>query len=186
VVASDRSLTMSDEVMRIAVRYRSGLNPYVTAPRLCLCGKVGVHDSHPYHALSCSSLRHHGTNWRHDFCVHGMSHWIRRAGAIVRTEVTGMSSADNKRPDIVFWHDFKQHVVDVTVTDPFNETNSRRVGSRTSSVTQNERFDRHAAQFAMLHATVEKRKNKHYTQLVEENAAVFYTAGAFTTGGLCE
>src|SRR6202040_1728399 len=50
-------------------------------------------------------------------------------------------------------------------------------------------FDTHAAQYNTVYEIMEKRKNKHYQDLVNANQSVcetiFFTAGAFTTGGLC-
>ena len=109
VLPSDRSTTMNNQTMKQAIRYRLGLNPYgTTTPPICLCGKKDVYQHDPYHSLSCSALRCHGTNMRHYLLVKNIANWIRRAGALVRIEVTGMSSDDNKRPDIVFWYDKKQ------------------------------------------------------------------------------
>lgn len=194
VLPSDRSSTMNDPTMRQAVLYRLGLNPYdKVVPATCLCGKKDVFHGDPYHSLSCSALRYYGTNRRHNLLVRNMTNWIRRAGAIVQTEVTGMSSENNKRPDIVFWYDQKQYVIDVTVTDPFNATNTKRVGPVTLvRQRHNQRlyFDSRAAQYNLIHAAMEKRKNKHYEELVENSRSFcdtqFFTAGAFTTGGLCD
>jgi uncharacterized protein YdbL (DUF1318 family) len=112
-----------------------------------------------------------------------MATWMRRAGIEIEREVEGMSSDNNKRPDIVFWHQYKQHVVDVTVTDPLNATNTRRVGSIPSHLTDTA-VQQHANAFDAITEIIEKRKNKHYQQLVQENDAVFHTAAAFTTGKL--
>jgi hypothetical protein len=204
VTPSDQSLRMNNQVVKHAVRYRLGLNPYDTiVPSTCLCGKKDIYSTDPYHSLSCPALRHHGTNIRHETLVRNMSTWIERTGALVRTEVTGLSKDDRKRPDIVFWFEQRQHVIDVTVTDPFNSTNNKRIhpassssaaaamwGSRVNSKSM--RFDSRAAQYELLHSVVEKRKNKHYKELLENMRAIysdstvhFHTAGAFTTGGLC-
>ena len=193
VIPADKSLTMSDFTMKQSVRYRLGLSPYdMATPPVCLCGKKDVYHLDPYHSLSCSVLRYHGTNMRHTLLVRNIAEWIRKAGAIVRTEVTGMSSDDKKRPDIVFWHDKKQYVVDATVTDPFNYSNTRRIGTAPISANRNvtsRPFDSRAAQYDIIYSTMEKRKNKHYQELVKANQSIFktlfLTAGAFTTGGLC-
>ena len=185
------TLKMNNRTMIQAIRYRLGLNPYDITPPICLCGKKDVYQQDPYHSLSCSALRSHGTNMRHYLLVKNIADWIRKTGAIVRTEVTGMSSKDNKRPDIVFWYDNKQCVVDVTVTDPFNSTNTKTVGPPPISKHRNQShyFDLHAAKYDIVYSTMEKRKDKHYKELVDANQefceTTFYTAGAFTTGGLC-
>jgi hypothetical protein len=196
VVPSDRSLTMRNQVIKQSIRYRLGLNPYDTVtPPICLCGKKDVYQHDPYHSLSCSALRYHGTNMRHHLLVKNIAEWIRRAGAITQIEVTGMSTKDKKRPDIVFWHDKRQYVIDVTVTDPFNATNTKKVGPITPirnprNNSSSSHFDSHAAQYKLIHSAMEKRKNKHYQELINANQSifptVFYTAGAFTTGGLCD
>jgi hypothetical protein len=199
VIPADKSLKMSDFTMKQSIRYRLGLSPYdLATPPICLCGKKDVYKLDPYHSLSCSVLRYHGTNMRHALLVKNIAEWIRKAGAIVRTEVTGMSSDDKKRPDIVFLHaqDKKQYVVDVTVTDPFNYSNTRRIGTAPISANRNVNvtsssghFDSRAAQYDIIYSTMEKRKNKHYRELVKANQSIFktlfLTAGAFTTGGLC-
>jgi hypothetical protein len=113
--------------------------------------------------------------------------------------VTGLHSKDQKRPDIIFWFEGKTHVIDVTVTDPFNLTNTNRINHSASSKRAKQwkrnsslRFDARAAQYELVHSTVEKRKNRHYKELIEsmqrtvhsDSAIQFHTAGAFTTGGL--
>src|ERR1700730_5175326 len=85
----------------------------------------------------------------------------------------------------------RNNVVDVTVTDPCNNTNTRKVGPIPISTQRNSshHFDSHAAQYNIIYSTMEKRKNKHYQELVNSNQSIcetiFFTAGAFTTGGLC-
>src|SRR4051794_16985818 len=135
-----------------------------------------------------------GTNLRHDTLVQNLADWIGRTGAIVRTEAGGLHSKDRKRPDIVFWFEGKTHVIDVTVTDPFNLTNSNRINHSVSSTRANKslRFDARSARYDSLHSIVEKRKNRHYKELIDNmqrtvysNSAIqFHTAAAFTTGGL--
>jgi hypothetical protein len=131
-----------------------------------------------------------------------MATWIQRTGAGVQMEVTGLSRDDRKRPDIVFWFENTHHVIDVTVTDPFNSTNTKRIHSSSSSSSsmrgvcarssQQRRFDSRVAQYEMIHSIVEKRKTKHYRQLIQDMQSMypdsvirFHTAGAFTTGGMC-
>src|SRR3984957_16789524 len=79
----------------------------------------------------------------------------------------------------------------MTVTDPFNNTNTRKIGPIPISTQPNSshHFDSHSAQYNLIYSTMEKRKNKHYQDLVNANQSIcetiFFTAGAFTTGGLC-
>src|SRR4051812_37943056 len=82
----------------------------------------------------------------------------------------------------VYTH-YEQHVVDVTVTDPFNLTNTRRVGSTSKRCTERN-VRQYAERFGIVSSVQEKRKHKHYQRLVKANDAVFHTAGAFTTGEL--
>jgi hypothetical protein len=196
----DSSRRMSNFDMKQSIRYRLGLGPFESiAPSTCLCGKKDIFALDPYHSLSCSTLRYHGTNQRHDMLVRNLATWIRRAGAIVQTEVGGLHSKDRKRPDIVYWFEGKTHVIDVTVTDPFNFTNTNRINNSAalerhvslSKKNSSLHFDPRAARYEHLHSIVEKRKNKHYKELIEhmrkgdsDSAVQFHTAGAFTTGGL--
>jgi hypothetical protein len=183
VVARDPTMRMTDRVVRHAACYRLGLNPYPNLPPVCLCGKPRPYHSNHYHALSCRVLSTRGTNVRHNLIAKNVTSWLRRAGLNVEREVEGMSSDDNKRPDIVFWHNYQQHVVDVTVTDPLNQTNTRRVGSVPQRLTASA-AEKHAVSFDAITAFLEKRKNKHYKKLVQINQAVFHTAAACTTGVL--
>lgn len=183
VVARDPSLRMQDHVIRQAVCYRLGLNPYPNLPPVCLCGKDRPYHTNHYHALSCPVLRSRGTNLRHHLIAKNLTTWMRRAGINVEREVEGMSADDNKRPDIVFWNHYQQHVVDVTVTDPLNATNTRRVGSVPSRLTEHA-AEQHSNTFDAITEALEKRKHKHYQQLVDMNDAIFHTAAACTTGKL--
>ena len=199
VVASDPTLRMPDVAVRHAACYRLGLNPYPNLPPTCLCGKAQPYHSNCFHALSCPIVRNRGTNVRHHLITKNLTSWLRRAGLNVEREVEGMGSEDNKRPDVVFWHKYKQHIIDVTVTDPFNQTNSRRAGSNShksmtssthdsnSNITNernNSSSSYRAADYDTITATIERRKNRHYQKMVEENYAVFHTAAACTTGSL--
>src|SRR4029077_5631375 len=78
--------------------------------------------------------------------------------------------------------------------DPFNATNHQRIGPMTSMIDQQRNkslyFDRRAAQYQLIFSAMEKRKSKHYEELIRANwsfcETIFLTAGAFTTGGLCD
>ena len=171
---------------------------YDVIPPTCLCGKSDIYSREPYHSLSCSELRYRGTNYRHRTLVDNMATWIARTGAHVWVEVRGLSDDDNKTPDIVFHFNQRQYVIDVTVTDPFNSTNSKRVSSavstRSTASLRTKRsltFDTRANRYDIIHEVADKWKNRHYRKLIENmrkqypgHDVQFITAGAFTTGGL--
>jgi hypothetical protein len=197
VLPSDRSLRMDNQVMKHAIRYRLGLNPYNITPPTCLCGKHNIYTEQPYHSLSCPELRSRGTNHRHWLLVQTMATWIARTGVPVWVEASGLSSNNKKRPDIVYMYKDTLYVVDVTVTDPFNSTNTKRVGPEASasharsSANQLPRFDSRSARYAVIESVKSKMKSRHYQELIDNMKRQypgceiqFCTAGAFTTGGL--
>ena len=170
-IPTDRTLMMSSNAMKHAIRYRLGLQPYDTMPSQCACNVDDAFRCTPYHAFSCRTLRSHGTIFRHNLVLQYLATWTRRAGLFTEVEVNQLSSDDRLQPDMVITNGSEMRIIDVTIVDPLNKSNLARAGV--------------TLHHDMVATTVaEKDKQRKYAKLVAEYGAKFSTAAAETTGGL--
>ena len=70
---------------------------------------------------------------RHNNITKILRTYIRRAGGHAITEPHGLNSIDNKRPDILFYHENKKYLIDVTVRHPLSKSNLTKSTDRLSS-----------------------------------------------------
>ena len=107
-------LRLDDEVVRIAVGFRLGVN--ICEPHVCICGSVV--DVRGSHALSCKYTSGHLT--RHNHLNDIVLRSLTRAKIPATREPAGLLRSDGKRPDgltLIPWREGRCLVWDVTVAD---------------------------------------------------------------------
>ena len=111
---SSCGLRLDDEVVRIAVGLRLGIN--ICEPHVCICGSVV--DVRGSHALSCKHTSGHLT--RHNHLNDIVLHSLTRTKIPATREPAGLLRSDGKRPDgltLIPWREGRCLVWDVTVAD---------------------------------------------------------------------
>ena len=109
-------LRLSDEAVRVAVRYRLGST--TCQPHTCICGTAV--DARGLHGLSCrkSFLRHIRNSQLNDFIRRA----VKKTQIPATKEPTGVSRTDGKRSDgatLISWVRGKPLAWDVTVADTY-------------------------------------------------------------------
>ena len=111
---SSCGLRFDDEVVRIAVGLRLGIN--ICEPHVCICGSVV--DVRGSHALSCKHTS--GRFTRHNHLIDIVLRSLTRAKIPATREPAGLLRSDGKRPDgltLILWREGRYLVRDVTVAD---------------------------------------------------------------------
>ena len=111
---SSCGLRLDDEVVRIAVGLRLGIN--ICEPHVCICGSVV--DVRGSHALSCKHTS--GRLTRHNHLNDIELRSLTRAKIPATREPAGLLRSDGKRPDgltLIPWRESRCLVWDVTVAD---------------------------------------------------------------------
>jgi len=107
-------LRMADDVIRVAVGVRLGVN--LCHPHMCVCGHQV--DARGTHGLAC--LRSAGRHPRHGLLNDVIWRTLQRAKIPAQKEPTGLTRTDGKRPDgvtMVPWARGRCMAWDVTVPD---------------------------------------------------------------------
>ena len=203
VNASDDSLLLSDDVMKLSIRTRLGLETHTGNSALqCVCSKVNAFQHDPHHAFTCIITRSKANIARHNLILHRLALWTRRANITTEIEASHLSSNNRLRPDLVLTMKSGMKIIDVAVVHPFTQaklhshssaqthtTDSTDEEGRSladSNTTSNNESNADERRNGGMSATeaVEKMKRRKYATLIRDYGASFSTAVAETTGGL--
>jgi hypothetical protein len=193
VTASDDSLLLSDDVIKLSIRTRLGLETYTGNTNLqCVCGKVDAFKSDPYHAFTCNTTRSRGNIARHNLLLSRLALWTRRVNIHTEIEANHLSSDSRLRPDLLLTMKSGMRIVDVAVVHPLTQVRvSKEIEANEESEEESESGDSDEVEEAETQdmrmitiESVENMKRRKYKSLIRDYGAGFNTAAVETMGGL--
>jgi hypothetical protein len=154
-IPSVPELSLTDDEVSKAVRFRLLLSPHQCPVSVCVCGVSFTDD--PYHSFSCSKFRKALTNIRHELVAKAIVNTCQAVNVPVFCEPVGLSRVQKVRPDLEIYAGGQRVLVDVAIT--YAATNSYAAESSRTSL--------YAA------GLMEKRKIDKYKDLAAQNEALF-------------
>jgi hypothetical protein len=170
VIPSSTLCVLADPHYRIAARLNLGLPPYRNQlPSNCTsCGVKDAIRIDRWHHLSCNIHKRREINLRHNTVVHALYAHAGYAGGAVAKEPSGLSTEDNRRPDLQIVFPGQHILTDVVISHPLCPSHIT-AASKKHTVTAQQ---------------AEQRKHVNYHQLAEHQHARFLPFSVETTGGM--
>jgi hypothetical protein len=147
-----------------------GLPPYRNQlpPNCTSCGAEDAIRIDRWHHLSCNIHKRREINLRHNAVVHALYAHAGYAGGAVAKEPSGLSTEDNRRPDLQIVFPGQHILTDVVISHPLCPSHIT-AASKKHIVTAEQ---------------AEQRKHVKYHQIAEHQHARFLPFSVETTGGM--